>query len=77
MNGFDTKLNCGNTWKGRHVAKVLFTQAAIKRAVKAAQAAGVNVARVEIDPKTGKIVIVSGEQGAEKTGADTWAGVAD
>jgi hypothetical protein len=40
-----------------------FRQRDVVRAVKAAQAAGIEVARIELDQR-GKIVIVSGEQAA-------------
>jgi hypothetical protein len=38
-----------------------FTQADISRALKGAQSAGLKIQRFEIEPATGKIVIVSGE----------------
>ena len=41
-----------------------FRQSDVTRAVKAVAAAGVNIARVEID-KSGKIVIVTGDAKAE------------
>jgi hypothetical protein len=40
------------------------TQAAVSRAIKGAQSAGLKVQRVEIEPATGKIVIVSGDSTA-------------
>lgn len=39
----------------------VITQAAIARAVKGAQAAGLKVGRIEIDPSTGRIVVISGD----------------
>jgi hypothetical protein len=45
--------------KGRH----LFREAEIRRAVKAAQSAGMKIARVEID-NTGKISLIPGDRGA-------------
>jgi hypothetical protein len=47
-----------------------FRQQDVTRAVKAVAAAGVGIARVEID-KTGKIVIIPGDrQAAEAAGSD-------
>lgn len=37
----------------------------VERAVLGAQAAGINVARIEIDPKSGRIIIVAGNASAE------------
>jgi len=37
------------------------TQAAVTRAIKGAQSAGIKIQRIEIEPATGKIVVVSGE----------------
>ena len=45
-------------------APCTFRQTDVTRAVKAVTAAGVNIARVEID-KSGKIVIVAGDAKAE------------
>lgn len=39
----------------------LITQAEVTRAVKGAQSAGLKVQRVEIDPVTGRIIVVSGD----------------
>jgi hypothetical protein len=52
----------------------LFRQADITRALRAARAAGVMIARVEIDPVTGKIVIISKEPGGSEqlTDLDRW-----
>ncbi|MXQ13237.1 hypothetical protein [Microvirga makkahensis] len=41
--------------------KPLITQADVSRAVKGAQSAGLKVQRVEVDPATGRIVVVSGD----------------
>jgi hypothetical protein len=51
-----------------------FTQADVKRAVKGAVAAGINVARVEVD-KHGKIVVIAGKPGEDApTDLDMWLG---
>lgn len=47
-----------------------FTQAEITRAIKGAQAAGIDPARVEIDRQTGLIVIVP--DGKASTAANPW-----
>jgi hypothetical protein len=39
--------------------KPFITQADVSRAVKGAQSAGMKIQRVEIDPATGRIVVVS------------------
>jgi hypothetical protein len=51
-----------------------FRQADVTRAVRAAKAAGIEVARVEIDPVSGKIVIVAGSPDTVNAGncLDTW-----
>lgn len=51
----------------------VITQAAIARAVKGAQAAGLKVGRVEVDPGTGRIVVVSGDDAAQPlTKLEAW-----
>lgn len=54
---------------------VKFKEVDIKRAVKATQKAGVSVLRVEVDPKTGKIVVIAKGQEPGETGVDTWEDV--
>ncbi len=57
--------------KGRQV----FRRTDLLRAIKGAVAAGVEIARVEIEPDTGKIVIVFGKSVASHTGAtNEWDG---
>jgi hypothetical protein len=55
-----------------------FTQVHVSRATKGAMAAGLNVVRVEIDPVTGKIVVVCGDVGEPQNEAaaafDQWKG---
>ena len=54
-------------------AAVMFTQAQLTRAVKAARAAGFVVARIEIDAATGKITLVGAtEEKHERTPLDAW-----
>ncbi len=48
-----------------------FKQSDVTRAVKAVQAAGVTVGRIEIDPATGKIVIFAGSD-AEELKSNEW-----
>ena len=53
-----------------------FTKADVGRAIKGAESAGLKVARVEIDPKTGKIVVVSGQPEALlSSGQNEWDSV--
>lgn len=58
--------------KGRHAFKLND----LKRAIKGAVAAGVEIARAEIEPDTGKIVIVFGKSvassAADKGGIGGW-----
>lgn len=51
-----------------------FTQADVSRALKGAQSAGLKVQRIEIDPATGRIVVVSGNELPSKAQElfDTW-----
>jgi hypothetical protein len=53
-----------------------FTQADVSRALKGAQSAGMKVTRFEIDPATGKIIVLSDEvAAAEPTNEfDAWKG---
>jgi hypothetical protein len=44
-----------------------FTQSAVTRCLKAAKAAGIDLCRVEVDPATGKIVMVTGKPGGVET----------
>jgi hypothetical protein len=52
-------------------APSIFRQQDVTRAFRAAQAAGVKVARVEID-RDGKIVIVTASEAQNSTPLDTW-----
>jgi len=49
-------------------------QADITRALRAARAAGLDIARVEIDPVSGKITIIAKDAGGaeQKTDLDKW-----
>jgi hypothetical protein len=52
-----------------------FRQHDVMKAVKAVAAAGVNIARVEIDAKTGKIIVVTADgidRIGEAKGANEW-----
>ena len=51
--------------------KASVTQATITRAVKAVQAAGLPVERVEIDPD-GKVIVITDGSGVPKAGANDW-----
>lgn len=51
-------------------AAVRFTQADLKRAASGVQAAGLSIARIEIDPN-GKIVIIPGKPESRR-GANEW-----
>ena len=42
------------------------------RALRAAKAEGIPIGRIEIEPMTGKIIIVAGEAEAPTTALDTW-----
>ena len=52
-------------------APAIFRQADVTRAFRAAQAAGVRVARVEID-REGKIVIVTADELVERREGNEW-----
>jgi len=57
--------------KGRHS----FKGNDLKRAIKVCVAAGVEIDRAEIEPQTGKIVLVFGKSVASDTGAtNEWDG---
>jgi hypothetical protein len=45
----------------------LFKLSELKRAIKAATTAGLTVSAVEIDPKSGKIVVITGKPGDRET----------
>jgi hypothetical protein len=51
-----------------------FRETDVRRAIKAARASGIDIARLEIEPVTGKITIMtSSSSGAEKiTDLDRW-----
>lgn len=48
------------------------SQAAIARILKAAQAAGIAVARIEIDPESGRITLISANDNAAPTVLEAW-----
>ena len=53
----------------------IFRRTDLTRAIKGAIAAGIEIARAEIEPHTGKIVIVFGKSVASDTGAtNEWDG---
>jgi hypothetical protein len=54
------------------MTKALFKKSTITRAVKAVQAAGLPVARVEIDPDGKVIVFTENGSGAPNAGANDW-----
>jgi hypothetical protein len=50
-----------------------FREIDVRRAVKAARSSGIDIARLEIEPVTGKITIMTSNSGAEKiTDLDRW-----
>ena len=50
-----------------------FRETDVRRAVKAARASGIDIVRLEIEPVTGKITIMTSSSGAEKiTDLDRW-----
>jgi hypothetical protein len=50
-----------------------FRQSDLKRALRGAKSAGIDIERVEIDPLNGKIVIIAkGATAGSKTALDTW-----
>lgn len=56
-------------------APQIFRRTDLTRAIKGAIAAGIEIARAEIEPHTGKIVIVFGKSVASDTGATSeWDG---
>nr|WP_298683367.1 hypothetical protein [uncultured Dongia sp.] len=63
--------------------KISFKQSDLTRAIKAVRAAGIDVSRIEIEPDTGKIIIVPGgamvvpHAGARNVGAHDQAAGAD
>jgi hypothetical protein len=55
------------------MTKVRFRQADLRRALRAVKDAGAIVERIEIEPSTGKIVIIpAGAASAPDTELDTW-----
>ena len=56
----DTPPNLIHALNGRAKKRASFTQRDVTRAVKAVQAAGLEVGMVRVDPTTGEIVVVPG-----------------
>ena len=56
------------------VRKVRFRQADLQRALRAVKSAGVTIARIEIEPSTGKIIITPRDADSANSGAplDDW-----
>jgi len=56
------------------MGKVRFRQADLQRALRAAKAEGVAIERIEIEPATGKIIVItrSNEGGASSAPLDNW-----
>jgi hypothetical protein len=57
--------------QGAAMPKTSVTQATITRTVKAVQAAGLPVERVEVAPD-GKVIVIMNGSGAPKDGANDW-----
>lgn len=53
-------------------ARAAFKQADVARAIKGARAGGMEAARVEIDPVTGKIIIYTESKAANDDGPSDW-----
>jgi hypothetical protein len=51
-----------------------FRESDVKRAIRAARSAGIEIARVEIDPSTGRIIVIADAPGAaaEISDLDQW-----
>jgi hypothetical protein len=50
-----------------------FRETDVRRAIKAARSSGLDIARLEIEPVTGKIsIMTSSSSGAEKADLDGW-----
>lgn len=56
------------------MARVPFRQIDILRAIKGAKAAGIAIGQIEIDPRTGRILIRTASEGAEpaRNDLDKW-----
>jgi len=52
----------------------LFRRQDVERAIKAAQASGLPIARIEIDPHTARITVVIGEAADEPKKENPWHG---